>query len=741
MAVLPMCELTGMLNMLYKKTINMADFSASMVFRKKVLASLVALFSSFMSIDAMSQAISDTATETANQADKAVNSNENEIEEVRVIYKRQNLMTVITEDAEKLTRMPGALGDPLQAAFALPGVVAAGGSADALSVRGSSPDDNLFEVDFMPAGYIFHNFGNSIFNRHIIQDFKLYSAAYGSSYSNATGAVFDVTLRNPKNQRIRSTIDFSLFNSGVFFEGGITENTAFYLAGRKSMLPFFFSEGEEIKDDGEPSGVTIDSSPDDNDFQGKLQWTPSDSHQITYAFTGANDKGAASFTESSELALLHPEFMGSLMYSQGFTSQSLLWDYFGEDWTIKSGVGYLTNDEKLEIGQNSSNPEGFFQNVVLDQATFKTRAQYTLSDRQQWLIDAAYYDAEWKLSYDSFYNNCTPETEPDCDTDLGERFKNDEIVATPNGFIGVSHLWSINHHWESELGGQWQYNDYTGEHFVLPRLALRYHVSNNSSVLAKYGHYNRQQTVDILSPTLGNPRINSQTSQHAALTFEQSLANDWQWSVETYYKTLSDLPLAVDSSSLVGDQESVNYTNETSGRAYGAELLINKNQTDRWYGWLSLSYAKSERTNDRTNTTLDYFADTPLVVNGVWGYDLSERWNMGINLTVRSGQAYTPIIGMQERSDFSNRYVPIFGETNSERFELSKRLDVRFERKGQWFGKDTMFIVEVMNVLNQKNIQAIRLDYDEIDKTNAFALEEDEDAFGIRPSIGFSITL
>lgn len=674
------------------------------------------------------------------------NISDSTIEEVKVIYKRQSLMTEITEDAEKLTRMPGALGDPLQAAFALPGVVAAGGSADALSVRGSSPEDNLFEVDFMPAGYIFHDFGNSIFNRHLIQDFQLYSAAYGSSYSNATGAVFDVTLRNPKNQPLHSTIDFSLFNSGVFFEGGLTQNTAFYLSGRKSMLPLFFTEGEELEDDdGDPTGITIDNSPDDNDYQGKLQWDINNNNVLTASFTGANDMGAASFSQASELALRFPELVGSMVFDQGFTSQSVIWDHYGQDWTVKTGIGHLENNSKFTFGKNADNPEGYFEQYTLSQTTYKMRAQHTLNPRQHLLLDAAYYDAQHNLSFNSFNEPCTVETESTCDISLGEQVAASETLNTPNAFIGVSHLWSITDRWESELGGQWQHNDYTQEDFVLPRLALRYFITENSSLRAKYGHYNRQQTLEFLSPSLGNPQLSSQTSRHSTLGFEQAFTNGWQWSIEAYNKTLSDLPLAVDhlntNNSASSEPLGPRYTNETSGRAYGADVLINKNKTDRWYGWLSLSYSKSERTNDRTGTTLDYFADTPLVVNGVWNYDLSEHWNMGLNLTLRSGQAYTPIVGMTERDDFANRYLPIFGETNSERFELTKRLDIRFERKGRWYGKDTLLIFEVMNVLNQKNIQSIHLDYDEIDKTGEFSLTEDEDAFGLRPSIGFSITL
>ena len=110
------------------------------------------------------------------QANTDTSTNKDTMEHIDVVYKRSSITSEITENTEKLVTMPGAMGDPLRAVFALPGVVAAGGSMSEPAVRGSSPDDNLFEVDFMPAGYIFHDFGSSIFNRYLIQDFQLYSA-------------------------------------------------------------------------------------------------------------------------------------------------------------------------------------------------------------------------------------------------------------------------------------------------------------------------------------------------------------------------------------------------------------------------------------------------------------------------------------------------------------------------------------------------------------------------------------
>ncbi len=46
-------------------------------------------------------------------------------------------------------------------------------------MRGSGPDDNAFIVDFLPASYIFHDFGHSIFNENLIRDFGLKAAGFG----------------------------------------------------------------------------------------------------------------------------------------------------------------------------------------------------------------------------------------------------------------------------------------------------------------------------------------------------------------------------------------------------------------------------------------------------------------------------------------------------------------------------------------------------------------------------------
>eukprot|EP00487_Bulimina_marginata_P000147 TRINITY_DN1028_c0_g1_i5.p1 TRINITY_DN1028_c0_g1~~TRINITY_DN1028_c0_g1_i5.p1 ORF type:complete len:136 (+),score=4.85 TRINITY_DN1028_c0_g1_i5:117-524(+) len=90
----------------------------------------------------------------------------------------------------------------------------------------------------------------------------------------------------------------------VFYGRTVNRNTAFYLSGRKSTLPLFFSKGEELEnEDGEPSGVTINEPPDDHDYQGKWIWDINHKNALTLSFTGAKDSVAAGFNQRADLSL------------------------------------------------------------------------------------------------------------------------------------------------------------------------------------------------------------------------------------------------------------------------------------------------------------------------------------------------------------------------------------------------------------------------------------------------------
>ena len=51
------------------------------------------------------------------------------------------------------------------------------------------------------------------------------------------------------------------------------------------------------------------------------------------------------------------------------------------------------------------------------------------------------------------------------------------------------------------------------------------------------------------------------------------------------------------------------YINGAGGHAYGLEFLLNKNLTDKWYGWMSVAYSKTKREYDASDERFTYLYD------------------------------------------------------------------------------------------------------------------------------------
>lgn len=253
--------------------------------------------------------------------------------------------------------------------------------------------------------------------------------------------------------------------------------------------------------------------------------------------------------------------------------------------------------------------------------------------------------------------------------------------------------------------------------------------------MSSVGSYDRLPDIDKIFPDIGNTDLNSPVAQHFTLGIKQELENAWSWSVTAYYKTMDDLPLARESDDTSGPM----YTNNVDGNAYGVDLFISKERTDRWYGWLALSASHSTRTNTFTNVEQDYYLDTPVVLNVVMNYQLTDMWNMGARFTAQSGRAFTPIIGIQKNPWFDNRILPVYGEPYSDRLPAYTRLDIRFEREMTLWGYPGSYNIDILNALNRRNVTDRNLDYRRTRSPQDFKVE-DEVGLGIVPAIGMSLT-
>lgn len=649
----------------------------------------------------------------------------NDIEKIEVTGRRNQAYSEPTEQTEKMLAIAGLDGDPLSAVFSLPGVVYAGGDdGGEPAIRGSSPDDNAFYIDGLPVDYIFHMFGDSIFNQNLVRDFRLDPAGFDASYGNAIGGIFDVSLRDPRNQDIQTTIDMSMLKASAMIEGGITENTAFYASYRRSLIQLFLSEGDELDDD-----VKVYQAPESSDYQSKFQWLLGDKHKLTFSLNGAQDSGGINISAQSEFGRVNPDVVGDASINAKFDSASLQWQYFGDNQNYFNLVGgYVKSSENEKVGAG--------QFIKYDSNKLMMRAFYQHRISAQHLInvgaDIIQQDADY--SFDLIPYFCTEHT-TSCEDQKGERIQDVATLKDTDSGLYISDIWTLTNDITAEIGIRAEHNDYTEQQFFHPRLSVQWQATDDLLLTTKAGSYSRFPDADKAVKKLGNPKLKSPESHHVSVKADYAIDTEWKTSLEVYYKTIDELALATN----IDDDNAQPYINELSGKAVGVEWGLEKSLTDNWYGWASLSWSKSDRTDERTNITKDYYLDTPIIVNVVANYQLNERWNLSARLTGRSGAKYTPIVGIKPNPDYPDHFIPEYGQLNSDTLPVYHRLDLQAVYSTQAWGQDAQWTFALLNATGSDNISGYYFAPDGNETIDNYNIEGEE-GMSMFPSIGFKMS-
>lgn len=643
---------------------------------------------------------------------------------IEITGQRNKPNTEVTEETAKLFKVAGIANDPLSAVFTLPGVVYAGGDdGGAPAIRGSSPEDNAFYIDNMPVGYIFHLFGDSIFNENVVQDFSLHPAAFGAEYGNATGGVFDVKLRAPRNQTIKTTIDASMLKAGFMVEGGMSDDHAFYVSYRQSLMHLFLPKGDE------EDGLTIIDAPQSGDYQAKYQWLVGDDHRLTITAIGANDSGGLNISKASEEGRTDPESVGDLKLDNKFNSQSMAWDSFFDNaqaFNLTFGHTKNTTTQKYGAGQFV---ESEFTKLSLASSYQREFGAHKL------MIGTEVIQGEANYRFDIIPYFCTDQ-DADCSLRKGERVNDTDTFKTVNSAIYLTDLWRVSDALEMQLGLRAEYNDYTKQSFFHPRLAVNWYASDDIKLSLKGGRYNRFPDTDTVLKKLGNPRLKSPTAVHYALGVDYAIDELWKTSIEVYQKSLDDLALSIDEDN---DPQQLHYNNQLEGKAVGVEWMVERDLQDGWYGWASLSWSKSERTDLNTGITSDYYLDTPLLGNAVVNYQLNDKWDFGVRLTMRSGARYTPIVGLRDNPDYDGHFLPNYGTLNSKTLPVYSRLDLQANMQSTIYQHPVQWSFALLNALGSENSSGYFYAAKEGDTLTNYTVESEK---GMEPflSIGLKTT-
>jgi hypothetical protein len=139
------------------------------------------------------------------------------------------------------------------------------------------------------------------------------------------------------------------------------------------------------------------------------------------------------------------------------------------------------------------------------------------------------------------------------------------------------------------------------------------------------------------------------------------------------------------------------------GRSYGTQLLLRQETVGRFFGWISYSLIRAERSDAPGYAFRLFDYDQTHVMTAVGAYDLGHGFEIGTRVRFASGFPRTPVVGsyFDARSD---SYQPLFGAHNSIRIPAFFSVDVRFAKRFRFGGTiEGEVYLDVQNVTNHKN--------------------------------------
>ena len=644
--------------------------------------------------------------------------NEAVLDNIRITAKDDPLTEISTK---KLLRMPGAGNDPLRAIEALPGVTFTTGRRAEPAVRGSSPDDNRYIIDFMPVLNIFHFDGSSLLNDNVIENFTLEAAAFDAQYNDATGAVIEANSRAPYTDRKQAVIDFSLLKAGILLETPITENSAAYLSVRQSLIHLYI---ENLLDDDDFQFTTV---PEYYDYQAKYQIQLSGGDTLSIQALGTRDKAGLLFDDESDQVKRDPGLSGGIEFNSYFHSQGIvLENTLSETTQLKTGFSHMLSDFSLGLGLDNSLKATSNDYTLRSHLSTDINLDHTLRTG----IDIL----ERQIDFNGdFTAPACDEFRPDCRlVDGQERIIESDNLKIYNYDIFIADDWFVSPTLTLTPGVLWSYDDYSEQTFTQGKFKLRWEFMDYWWLNSAWGQYHKfTDNFGEVAKGFGNPDLKQSTSDHYTLGLEHQIDESTLIKLDTYYKTFGDLIIsrqdkdtAYPSLSEAEYLALPRYTNDADGDAYGFELFINKSFSEGWYGWLSAAYSETRRHNKITGEDFKYAYDQPWIINLVSSHELNEDWTIGFKWRYQSGQLITPVIGTTNSTDpnYPDLVNPTYGELNSKRLADSHKLDIRLDRNYQYKSWNMDLYVEALNVYNQANVTSYEYNADYTEKDDVTGL-------------------
>lgn len=592
-------------------------------------------------------------------------------------------------DRAELQRIPGAAGDLVKSLTVMPGVVnlqvPLGYSG--VTIRGSSPQDSKVFVDGFDVPVIFHNIGfRANLPAEAIASMDYIPGGFDVAYGRASSGIIDVKTRPGADQR-STQAEVSLLDGGLLAQGPAGEATRYMVSLRRSTIDFALPA--LLPDDVNLSFTTV---PSYWDAQLRLDHELSRKWRLSLSGIGAVDV-VALYTSKQEVEekRIAQEF--------GFGRLTATARYQDGPWTASFALSALHAELHTDIGR--------MQHVDLETPSLTPRAEVGRAVANRGILGGLVRDLSLRagaeapitrtklglaISQETRDGEPEPPEDPD---DVSTMF--DGTFVLPNVATWLAASANLGPRLRATAGVRLDYFGRNEELALQPRVDLSYKLAPRWTALASGGMFTRapefqsELTQDDLLAERSNQAI-------AGLRFEPREGARVQASAYYY-----------DRDKLITHEEDGSLANRGQGHTVGSELLATY-RGGPWFAWLSYSYSRSERVDQPGGKERLFSYDQPHSMNAAASWQLG-KWQLGARFQLYSGLPYTPVAGATFDSD-RDRYMPNYGEPNSERAPIHHQLDLRVDRSWKWGPVQMTGFLDVQNVYMNESPITYEYSYD-----------------------------
>ncbi len=614
-------------------------------------------------------------------------------------------------ERREIQRIPGTSGDALRSIQSLPGVARPPGLAGFLIVRGSAPQDTGVFIDGSQVPLAYHFGGlSSVVPTELIDQLDFYPGNFSVRYGRFNGGIVNVALRKPnvecygdfgaptdKEGCYHGMAQVDMIDGRLMLQGPVpgTNNWSFALAGRRSWVDAW------VRPVLESAGSNVTQAPVYHDYQAIVERNLGPDDKLSFRLYGSGD--------DLEIILANPAaedpgFGGNLSYGTTFVKGQVLYQ---KALTSKTNL-----DTMLSFGREMTqfslggNLKFDLENFPID---FRTEFGHQVHERAK--VNAG-FDFQTGF-YNVFVRAPPPPREGESSPGpLATRVP----METDSEGIGFRPAWYADVEWQPTQrllvvpGFRFDYARDSGHTNTNPRLAARYSLflpedkawagkSLGTVLKGGVGKFTQPPQFSETDPVFGTPGTASNRSMHYTVGFEQEFTPQVELSMEGYYKHLYDTV-----SRAPGPTGALVYGNDGSGRVLGLETLLKYKPDARFFGWVSYTLSQSLRRDCETCELRAFQYDQTHNLIMLGSYRLGRGWEFGARYRVVSGPLVTPVRSPETLpsifSGDAGTYIPLQGESHSERMPLFHQLDLRLDKSWQLRTWKMSTYIDVQNVYN-----------------------------------------